>query len=327
MISVAMATYNGELYVYKQLESILNQTLRVDEVIICDDNSSDRTVPIIQDFICDNNITNWKLVVNEKSLGCTKNFAKAVSLCNGDIIFLSDQDDIWEPSKVEVMSEIMRQNNNILTLNCLSSYIDENDNYIDVPQNRNGELLESNILSNPIISGFCWRGCGMAFRSTLREYVNDIDFDKVEYGYTYDAYVAVISMSMQGFYILNSNLFRYRLHGRNVVGASPDIEKDKIGIMQLIKRNLFRSKKIKLRYKHICNSIIFYDLILDRLSDYKQGMFDLRGINEEISKFKIRKKYIENKDVLNTLKYLKTVGKPILGDFFYLLEFGSKEKN
>ena len=68
-ISVALATYNGEKYIEKQLDSIRNQTIKPDEVVIVDDKSSDRTVALINEFIAVNNLVNWKLFVNEKNVG------------------------------------------------------------------------------------------------------------------------------------------------------------------------------------------------------------------------------------------------------------------
>ena len=99
-LSVAMCTYNGEQHVNEQLESILKQTMTVDEIIICDDGSTDKTIQIIEQFQMNfpNIIT---LHRNSFNLGSNKNFEKAITLCSGDYIFLSDQDDIWKINKVE----------------------------------------------------------------------------------------------------------------------------------------------------------------------------------------------------------------------------------
>ena len=103
--SVAIATYNGEKYIIEQLESILYQTQAVDEVIICDDCSQDRTVHIIRDFIVQHELNcTWKLFVNDQNLGYCENFKKAIYLCTGDIVFFCDQDDIWVKNRVEVMA-------------------------------------------------------------------------------------------------------------------------------------------------------------------------------------------------------------------------------
>ena len=98
--SVAMCTYNGAKYIREQLDSILNQSHPVDEIVICDDGSIDATIDIIKQVI-DTTSTSIKLYKNKENLGFFKNFLQAISLCTGDIIFLSDQDDLWRDDKVE----------------------------------------------------------------------------------------------------------------------------------------------------------------------------------------------------------------------------------
>ena len=95
-ISVCMATYNGAKYITEQLQSILSQLGENDEVVISDDGSSDNTRELIG-AISDNRI---RLVINGGSKGYTSNFENALRLSTGDYIFLSDQDDVWLPGKV-----------------------------------------------------------------------------------------------------------------------------------------------------------------------------------------------------------------------------------
>lgn len=96
--SVALCTYNGEKYIKEQLDSILNQTKKVDEIIVCDDCSSDKTVEILNHY-SSTNPGLFKIYINEQNLRSVKNFEKAITLCTGDIIFLSDQDDFWVNEK------------------------------------------------------------------------------------------------------------------------------------------------------------------------------------------------------------------------------------
>jgi glycosyltransferase involved in cell wall biosynthesis len=100
--SVAMCTYNGSRFLEEQLDSIVGQTCPPDEIVICDDGSSDDTLDIAETCLRD-----WQGTVhieqNQKNLGFVKNFEKAIGLCHGDIIFLSDQDDVWHREKIEVM--------------------------------------------------------------------------------------------------------------------------------------------------------------------------------------------------------------------------------
>ena len=111
-ISVAMATYNGSIYIEEQLRSLLDQTRQPDEVIIRDDCSVDDTAEKIRRFIDNNDLQDkWKLIVNEQNIGWQRNFYEAVRQTTGDVIFFSDQDDIWLPDKIEILSSFMKEKN------------------------------------------------------------------------------------------------------------------------------------------------------------------------------------------------------------------------
>lgn len=100
-ISIAMTTYNGAIFIATQLESIINQTVAPFEVIVVDDCSTDDTWYLLEQYAKKYPIIH--IFKNEKNLGPTKNFEKAVNLCSGDYIALSDQDDIWFENKLEMM--------------------------------------------------------------------------------------------------------------------------------------------------------------------------------------------------------------------------------
>lgn len=109
MISVALCTYNGSKYLNQQLRSIALQTRKVDEVVICDDGSTDNTLEIIEQYSKEVNFPVY-VFQNSKNLGSTKNFERCLTLCNGEYIFLSDQDDAWYPDKVAKMMEVLENN-------------------------------------------------------------------------------------------------------------------------------------------------------------------------------------------------------------------------
>lgn len=109
MISVALCTYNGALYIFEQIKSILQQTLPVDEIVVCDDGSNDNTLSIIESFQ-GNTSTNIRIYRNVSNIGVSANFQKAIDLCHGDIIFLSDQDDIWHQEKVKIITNFFQEN-------------------------------------------------------------------------------------------------------------------------------------------------------------------------------------------------------------------------
>ena len=101
-VSVLISTYNGEDYIIEQLESLLNQTRSIDEVVIVDDCSTDRTVEVVRSFIDKNQLTDqWKVFENEVNKGWRRNFMDGVLMTSGNIVLFSDQDDYWFKHKVE----------------------------------------------------------------------------------------------------------------------------------------------------------------------------------------------------------------------------------
>lgn len=104
-ISVAMATFNGAQFLEAQLNSILNQERVPDEIVVSDDNSTDGTFEILQKFQRDANLE-MIVVKNEGASGYTQNFANALARTTGDLIFLSDQDDVWGKAKINKIIEL-----------------------------------------------------------------------------------------------------------------------------------------------------------------------------------------------------------------------------
>jgi len=100
LVSIAIATYNGEKYLVEQLESIYNQTYKNIEVVVSDDNSKDSTPLILENYS-----KKFGLIynLNESNIGIIQNFEKAIRQCSGRYIILCDQDDIWMPSKIEIL--------------------------------------------------------------------------------------------------------------------------------------------------------------------------------------------------------------------------------
>jgi glycosyltransferase involved in cell wall biosynthesis len=98
-ISIALASYNGARFIGEQLESLAAQARLPDELVICDDGSSDETVAIAEAFAARAPFA-VRIERNPENLGLNANFAKAMSLATGDVILISDQDDIWYPEKI-----------------------------------------------------------------------------------------------------------------------------------------------------------------------------------------------------------------------------------
>src|SRR3982751_1684084 len=103
-MSVAMCTYNGAEFLPAQLESIVRQARKADEIVICDDGSTDESRSLLKKFAADAPVP-VSLRFNEKNLGSVKNFEQAIQLCSGDVIALSDQDDVWRSDKLQLIEE------------------------------------------------------------------------------------------------------------------------------------------------------------------------------------------------------------------------------
>lgn len=117
--AVLMATYNGEKLIEKQLDSIKNQVLAPDYVIIRDDGSTDGTVQFIKDYIENNNLVGWNIIRNQKNLGWRLNFRQLLidsQNTDADVIFLSDQDDVWNLEKNKKQLDILSKHKEIEVL-------------------------------------------------------------------------------------------------------------------------------------------------------------------------------------------------------------------
>ncbi len=227
MISIAFATYNGEKFIIKQLRSLLCQTLKPDEVIIHDDCSTDRTQDLIQEFITENNLTNWRFSVNEKNLGYKLNFYNTIKETSGDIIFLCDQDDIWIPNKLELMCTYFKKNKKIKVLNSAINYIDQNDAllHFDFSENvSNGglifEKLKEGKLYNYGYEYFLLRnispGCTMAFTEEIKNAYLETPF----FEYSHDWAINLLgSFTGNTFFIYIPTVY-YRLHAKNTIGVN-----------------------------------------------------------------------------------------------------------
>ena len=120
-VSVCIATFNGEKYIKEQLDSILAQIASCDEVIVCDDGSSDATLSIISSF----EDIRIRIFKNPIRLGHVKNFEQALTLSVGEYIFLSDQDDIWLPGRAKEMLKLLSEKPNISLIASNFHMIDE----------------------------------------------------------------------------------------------------------------------------------------------------------------------------------------------------------
>lgn len=200
-----MATYNGEKYLAEQLGSILPQLGAADEVIISDDGSTDGTAELIREMM--KTEPRIKLVCGEKK-GVIKNFENAIKHTTGDIIFLSDQDDIWEKDKVRKVTACFRNSDATCVIH--DAKVVRNDYSVIEPSFYSTKNSCAGAVHNIVRNSYI--GCCMAFRRELLDYV--LPFP--ENIHMHDQWIGVLSDIYGKTIFLNDVLLSYRRHDDNV---------------------------------------------------------------------------------------------------------------
>lgn len=231
-ISVALATYNGENYIEQQMESILKQTRKVHEVIVYDDASTDQTIAKVKQYQFQDDVV-VHIFSQDHTVGYIQNFAKALKMTNGDVIFLCDQDDIWEIDKVENMMRVFENNPNILCVASAFTYIDQAGNRMEQEDKGNNHNLCWNCLEphdaqlipfDEILYHNISMGCTMAFRNSIKErYLATSNHIAA-----HDWELNLIAALKKGLIFYNEPLTQYRIHEQNTVGNDKMSEENHI---------------------------------------------------------------------------------------------------
>ena len=215
-ISVCMATYNGEMFIEKQIVSILSELHEIDEVIVVDDCSSDGTLAKLEKFN-DNRI---KIHKNINNIGPTASFDKAISLARNDFVFLSDQDDIWTPGRVDLMIRYLEASEAML-LTSNFTWIDDNEisaiiEFDGVSANQSNNYVKNII--DIFIGKTNYFGCAMLFRKELIKIISPIP-SCVE---SHDLYIAMAANIMKANCHIDEETFLKRKHKTNVTSTVSD---------------------------------------------------------------------------------------------------------
>ena len=284
-LSVAIATYNGAEYVEEQLESIRTQSRPVDEVVICDDKSSDNTVEIVESFINKNNLgDSWRIEVNPENLGYASNFIGAARKTTGDLIFFCDQDDIWLPDRVKEMEAVMAVNQNILLLGSEFEPFVSGENAQVVPewelkQIKNDKSLVKKEWSPENIFIGC-QGCTMCIR---RSFFEEIDAYWYK-GWAHDEYVWKLALCRDGLYMYHAYTLKRRLHSANV--------------------SLSKMRDLPKRIKFLEELLLSHKATLKFASDIKLDDKKLRLLKRNIKATELRIALLKDKKYFNTVKLL-----------------------
>ena len=233
-VSVALCTHNGELFVAEQLESIFAQTVIPDEIIVSDDGSTDGTLAVLDRAVtARTGGPRVTVLKNATPIGVAANFQKAIEACRGDVIVLSDQDDVWEPGRVAALVAEFERRPELTLLHGNALLITADGRALP------GSLFEALGVGvgfqRLVHSGHAWRvlvkrnivtGATASFRRSLADLALPVPA-----GWLHDEWLAIIAAATGVVDLTDSRLIRYRQHDSNQVGVQTLTVSGKFGRM------------------------------------------------------------------------------------------------
>jgi glycosyltransferase involved in cell wall biosynthesis len=272
MVSIVMATYNGEQFLQDQIESILSQSYSSFEFIVFDDCSTDGTPKILKEY---QNQGRLKFFSNESNLGYVRNFEKAIQAAQGELIALADQDDIWVPSKLD---RLTGQIGHHLLIHSDARLIDENG--VEISSSFEESARKMTIpksMTEAILNGFV-TGCTCLFKRQLLELALPFP-DKL---HIHDKWLGVLAFYKGGITYLKEPLTDYRQHVQNTIGAvQPTVslfgkiskllrgkpvnyqfEAFRLFLQKEKKFTQLVQKRLQIESKEVSDLIVFFDQVL-----------------------------------------------------------------
>ncbi len=309
--SVAIATYNGELFIERQLESIVNQTVLPFEIVISDDGSHDQTIQIVERFIAqysDSSIF-FRLIINNNEHGVRGNFENAFIHTTGDIVFLCDQDDIWLPDKIEKMLCVMENRSEAVAFHDAEAF-SESDHKMTLlnyrlmkgvrekRSDRVWKIEKKKYL--PTATKYCLiQGMCVCVR---RDYLMKIL--PLSKGANHDDWLLFCAQADNSIVAVNEVLSYYRIHEHNTAG---------IGTINIRKRSLAeRIRKFDEQGKrNISERYIWFNDVSDYLGETLTGEAQTDRIIDYFSNERI--KVLESNKIESSIKIIREKKKGIYG--------------
>lgn len=244
--SVAICTYNGTRHFPIQWQSLLKQDQLPDEVVICDDQSTDGTPEMLHRLATQAPFA-VRIIENPVRLGYNKNFEQALSACSGELIFICDQDDYWLPEKISTMTAYMQQHPEAQAAFCDAWVTDE---HLEGRQYRFWEWVrfdekarwrwQSGDMMDIMLDGNRVMGCATVIRRSLLEVA--LPFPATVPGYIYDGWLGLVGATSNAIQFIDQPLQLYRTHVQQQVGIREEEPKERIRLLDRFGRH--RSKKL-----------------------------------------------------------------------------------
>lgn len=218
-ISIAMAAYNGSQHIREQLASFQKQTLPPTELVVADDDSTDGTVRIVEEFAREAAFE-VRILRNKTRVGYRRNFERALSACRGNIIFLSDQDDVWAPEKIATIHSLFEHQPQY---HCIL-----NDLIItDAKLRPIGVTLLENILRLHGSDDHFIPGCGTAITRAWRDFVLPFPEDTLGDACAHDSWISHLAKRARTRYVYPNALQSYRRHDANTSNSELNLTQTK----------------------------------------------------------------------------------------------------
>ena len=237
LVSIAMATYNGEKFLKEQIDSLLNQSYKNIEIVIVDDCSKDNTVNIVKEY--QQQIANIKLLVNEKNVGVSKTFEKAIENSNGEFIALCDQDDIWMLEKIETLMSAVGKEDAYYSNSLL---VDEAGNSMNI-EFKSIMKMQSYYSGAPFLLSNCVPGHTILVKTSFVKTLLPIPANTL-----FDLWIGFAAAATNGIKFIDKILVHYRQHSSNAVGTRKSANKKKKRTLQ----EEFEFKKNELKLLATC---------------------------------------------------------------------------
>lgn len=262
MISVVMATYNGEKYIREQLDTIWFQTVKPDEIIVSDDASTDKTLELVRRFKEETNAP-VKILADDKQKGYVLNFITGLKEAQGDYVFLSDQDDIWLENRIESAINTFEENANVDVLSCRFQLVDGEGKPIGKKRfsMKRNRVKEGSNLKNIDFCTFIrhpkYPGMAMAMRKHVVDEMLKRD-DKIS---AHDWQLNLVAVQKNAMYISDEVLVQYRQHDGNTVGTirtgkQVDSLRKRIKLLKVMRDELFTIKPRDIAEKKFISGMI-----------------------------------------------------------------------
>lgn len=246
VLSIALASYNGERFIVEQLDSIAHQTRLPDELVISDDASIDATPAIVEEF-ANRAPFPVRFLRNSERLGSTRNFERAIQACRGDVIFLCDQDDVWYPEKIALIEQKFNDNPDTGAVFSDGDVVDESLRpfgklwkLFKFSPKEQAQMAACDALG-VLLKHTVVTGATLAFRSCYRDLILPIPDT------WHDAWIALLIGATSSLNPLPAPLIAYRQHGANQLGVPRRNKKQKKSFIAMFEPQAFRCEFVRAR--------------------------------------------------------------------------------